>query len=218
MAPDNSGVLRRVGGDERMFVQFTRRSRKNSYKSELEGRPIHEPIDYVKIMQPGERDAVERPVMDSDKQRWPQIWEAFQRGVEQTPEGTPVTFLFPNQPHITDLLLDLRIQTVEQLANLTEQGIERLGMDGRKYVSRAQAALDESVAVREVTRLEHELNDQKDRVAYLEQREEGLMKRIDALERVMQDRERPMEWPPPRPRAESSAPTPPPPERPQLVP
>lgn len=193
MAPDAMGNLRVAGGDARLFVVFSRKSRRNAHKSEIEGRPVHEPVDYVRIQQPGERDAFEGPVTEEHKRRFPDRWRQYLENTEQTPEGTPVQLLFPNEPHVVELCLDLRIQTVEQLAGLTEQAIDRLGMDGRKYVAKAQAALDRSEAVREVSRLEGVVASQADEIDVLKRANDDLAARMAAMERLMQ-RHEPQPW------------------------
>jgi hypothetical protein len=183
MAPDPmSGVMRLQGGDGRLWVRFEKRSRRNAYKSEQEGRPIYEPIDYVRIQQPGERDQWVGPVTPDHKARFPRQWEQYLKETEQSPEGTPIQLLFPNEPHIIELLLDLKIETVEQLSQVTEQGIDRLGMDGRKYVGKAQAAMDKSEALKEVTKLSHELQDAQDQLGILKEANAGLHARMQALE------------------------------------
>lgn len=187
MAPDAYGNLRVAGGDSRLYVKFEKRSRKNAYKSEIEGRPIYEPVDYIKIQQPGERDQWIGPATEAHKQRFPHQWQQYVAQTDQTPVGTPVQLLFPNEPHIVELLLDLKIQTIEQLGALTEHGIERLGMDGRRYVAKAQAALDRSEAVREVTKLEHTVGLQADEIAVLKQANGELAARITAMERMLRD-------------------------------
>jgi hypothetical protein len=170
------------GNDSRLWVKFVRRSRRNPHRSEQEGRPIYEPVDYIQIQQPGERDRLDRPVREDDKHRFRRQWEAFQADAEQTPDGTPIVLLFPNEQHITEMLRDLKILTVEQLAQLTEQGITRLGMDGRKYVQRAKAAMDKSENTRLVSSLSHDLADAKDRVKVLEEGNAALQRRLEALE------------------------------------
>lgn len=176
------GIYRPAGGDERLWVKFSRKSRRNAFRSEQEGRPIYEPVDYVTIQQPGERDQLVTPVREEHKLRFPRQWAAYQQSVDQASPGTPVQILFPNEPHITDLLLDLHIQTVEQLAQLSEHGIERLGMDGRKYVQKAKAAMEKSESIKEVTRIQHELTEAQSEIAVLKANNEQLLRRLDALE------------------------------------
>jgi hypothetical protein len=177
------------GGDGRLWVKFIKKSRRNAFRSEQEGRPIYEPVDYVQIQQPGERDQLVRPVREEDWHRFPRQWAAYQADSEQVPDGTPIQMLFPNEPHIVDLLRDLKILTVEQLAQLTEHGISRLGMDGRKYVQRAKGAMDKSENSKEVNRLSHELTDAQDRMAVLERANQVLQERLAALEAARDDEE-----------------------------
>lgn len=168
--------------DSRLWVRFVRKSARNAYKSDQEGRPVFEPVDYIQIQQPGERDMLMRPVRDEDKARFPKHWEAFQANAKQAPDGTPVQMLFPNEPHITDMMIDLRILTVEQLAQLSEAGINRLGMDGRKYVARAAAAMDQSARTAEVSRLTRELTEAQEKNKLMEDQMAQMRGRMDALE------------------------------------
>jgi hypothetical protein len=213
------------GGDARLWVKFTKKSRRNAFRSEQEGRPIYEPVDYVQIQQPGERDQLVRPVREEDKFRFPRQWAAYVADTEQVPDGTPIQMLFPNEPHIVELLRDLKILTVEQLAQLTEHGITRLGMDGRKYVQRALAAMDKSENSKEVSKLSRQLTDAQDRMAVLERANTLLQERLAALEeRRSADRDDTEEEPRPRrgrpryaPPPDEATPPPPPQHREQLV-
>lgn len=187
MQPDAFGQLRLAGGDQNLHVWFSRKSRKNTYQSDMQGRPIYEPIDYVKIQQPGERDYFEGPVTEAHKQRFPDRYRQFLDQVDQIPEGTPIKLLFPNEDAVVETMLDLHIQTVEQLATITEQGIERLGMMGRKYVAKAQQALDKAEAVREVSKLERVVADQADELAVLKQGMEAQRAQINELRQMLQN-------------------------------
>lgn len=178
---NGGGFARPAGGDSKLWVKFRRVSRVNPARSNTEGRPIHEATDFVKIQQPGERDCVDRPVLESDKARFPRQWAAYQQQIEQTTDGTPVTYLFPAQPQVVDLLAELHIDTVEQLSGLSEEGIARLGMEGRRYVEKAKSAMDKSVQVREVNRLGTLLDEAMQQIAILKQANEQLGHRIDTL-------------------------------------
>jgi hypothetical protein len=178
-----------AGGDSRLWVKFSKRSRRNPFRSEQEGRPIFEPVDYITIQQPGERDQLVRPVREEDKHRFPRQWDAYVADSEQVPDGTPIAMLFPNEPHVVEILRDLKVLTVEQLAQLTEHGITRLGMDGRKYVARAIAAMDQSANAKQVSRLERELTDANDRMRTVEEANAALQARITALEALVSRRD-----------------------------
>lgn len=177
------GLARPAGGDTKLWVKFVRRSRINAAKSEAAGRPIHEACDYVQIQQPGERDRVDRPVTEWDKARFPRHWAQYQQQIEQTAEGTPVQYIFPTQPEVVELLADIHVDTVEQLAGLGETGIERLGMNGRRHVERAKAALDKSASVQEVAKLSRAIDELTEQNKILTDANVELGRRIDALRR-----------------------------------
>ena len=96
--------------------------------------------------------------------------------------------LFPNEKHVVEMLRDLHIMTVEQLAQVSEHAIRRMGMDGRKYVAKAQAALDQTAAAKEVGRLTRALEEEKERSMLLDDNMKLLQGRFDALERRLHQR------------------------------
>jgi hypothetical protein len=190
MAPSDDGAFRIAGGDARLWVRFEKKAVKNAFKSEMEGRPIYEEVNYVRIQQPGERDVYNQPATQDHIRRFPKQWEAFQKGAEQIPEGTPIALLFPNEEAVREVLLDLKILTVEQLASCSEHAIERLGMDGRRYVAKAKAALDKSEALKEVTLLTHKYNESQDQIKVLQDANARLIERVQRLEdREAEERE-----------------------------
>ena len=172
--------------DQRMWVRFHKKSIRNVHKSELEGRPIYEPRDYVSIQHPGERDVVVREVIEEHKQRWPRQWAQYQQDKQQSPDGTPVQMIFPTEPEKVDLCIDLRILTVEALATASEDAIHRLGMDGRRMVARAQAALEQAARMKEITRLEGELRQARDENQVLKDNMLQMQDRMAAMEARVQ--------------------------------
>jgi hypothetical protein len=129
--------------DNRKIVKFVRRSVHLAHQSEVEGRPIFEGRDFVRIQDPGDPlMIIDREVNRDDPYRWPRHWEMYQAGLEQEAVGTPVATLFPANPETVDMLRALKITTAEQLAGLSEQGIAKLGMGGRKHVQKAKDFLE----------------------------------------------------------------------------
>ncbi len=161
-------------GDDRLFVTFYTRSVQNNYKSEQEGRPVFEPRDFIKIIQPGERDENDREVREEDKFRFPRQWAAYQAKQEQVPEGAPLAVLYPNEPHIIDGMRALKIFTVEQLANLTEAAISRLGMGGREHVARAKRFIEAAEKFGKANQMQRELDAAKDEIAVLKSKVDQL--------------------------------------------
>lgn len=116
----------RMGSDSQLIVVFYKRAVQNEFLSKQQGTPQYESKDFVKIYQPGEKDFIDRPVKDSDKFRFAQQWNRYQQNQEQVSEGTPLDHLFPGNPEIVATLRALHIQTVQQLANLTDTSCSTL--------------------------------------------------------------------------------------------
>lgn len=112
------------------------------------GRPIFKQEERVEIIMPG--NPYTRPVRrvtDEDKQRWAQEYEAFIKGQNIALNGTPLEeWPILNRAMIAELKA-LEIHTVEQLSELSDLAIQRVGMGGRALRDRAKAYMDDAVAV-----------------------------------------------------------------------
>jgi hypothetical protein len=137
----NGGIVE-FGSDARLFVEFYSRSVLDEKASKDAGRPVHAQMDYVRIRQPGERDEINRPAHNGDRQRFTRHWQAYQEGREATPAGTPLAILFPNNPEVVENLKYDKIFVVEQLAALNDTQIGNIGLGGRQFVDKAKAFLD----------------------------------------------------------------------------
>ena len=131
--------------DNSKIVLFYTKAVHNPARSREEGRPVSESKDFVKIQFPGETLTItDRPVLDSDKYKWPQKWAQYQAGKQQVPDGIPVTLLFPAHPHIPQMLIGYQVHTIEQLAALSGNAIQTIGMGCQEYVNRAQSYLKQA--------------------------------------------------------------------------
>lgn len=139
------GVVQYGPGDAGMVVMFYNHPVHNPVESAKEGRPIYQDKIYVKIHPPGERlNIIERPATGEDRQRFPRQWHQFSQQKSQVPSGTPVDLLYPEQPSIPAMLRAGAIHTVEQLAVLSANAIDNLGMGAQRYVNDAKKFLDSS--------------------------------------------------------------------------
>jgi hypothetical protein len=141
-------------GDETLLVKFYHTPRQNEQKSQEEGRPIFEDAEYVSIMVPGQKDnIIERPVRESDKERFPRHYAAFKNREEQTVEGTALE----QWPGITrsqcEELKFFNITTVEQLAQVSDShaqnfmGIQLLRTRAKTFMEAAKEnAANENLA------------------------------------------------------------------------
>jgi len=149
-------------------VTFYSRAEHNPQRSEIEGRPVYDAVDFVKVFHPGERDVVDRAVTDIDKYRWPEQWARYKQRQEQAPDGTPLAYLFPQNPDIVAQLRHHRFHTVEQLAAATDVAIQAIGMGGRQWSEKARKFLDGANKAVGFHALQGELEQRDARIAQLE--------------------------------------------------
>jgi hypothetical protein len=132
------GTVQYGGGDKSMVAIFYTRPHQDLAKSNEQGRPIFEDKVYVRIHPPGERlNIVDRPANITDQRRFPMQWQQFRENQQQIPDGTPVDLMYPNKPSIAAMLKAHGVWTVEQLATLSGDAIENIGMGSQTYVNDA---------------------------------------------------------------------------------
>jgi len=177
---DPNGGLVAFGSDEKLFVQFYRRSVVNPIKSKTEGRPVHEGADYVRIQQPGERDVIDRPVGLDDPQRFPRQWMLYKANQEQTPDGSPLSLLFPVNPEIVENLRYFKIATVEQLATLNDTQKQNVGMGANAWCDMARKFLDTAAKGAPLHEMQKELQRRDEKIA-------ELMAKVEQLSQALAD-------------------------------
>ena len=119
------------GADARLAVQFYKKSVKQDMASDEAGRPIFKEFDFVRIMIPGDNlTEIDTYAQESHKQRFPRQWAHYQNQVANHEDviGTPLE----QWPQITrsqaDELRGLKFQTVESIADCSDQQLQRIGM------------------------------------------------------------------------------------------
>jgi hypothetical protein len=119
------------GADARLAVQFYKKSVKQDMASNEAGRPIFKEFDFVRIMIPGDNlTEIDTYAQESHKQRFPRQWAHYQNQVanHENVIGTPLE----QWPQITrsqaDELRGLKFQTVESIADCSDQQLQRIGM------------------------------------------------------------------------------------------
>lgn len=130
--------------DAALTVQFIRRPVLQPFRTEKEGRPIYEDVDFIRIFTPGNNlNIIDTPVREEHKQRFPRQWQMFSNAhsADTREVGTPVT----QWPYLTasqgEEFKALKFFTVEQIANASDMQLQSLGMVGgaQPYVIRDRA-------------------------------------------------------------------------------
>ena len=127
----------------------------------------YEDVVWVTIFNKGDpKNIIERPMRDTDIERWPEHWEAYKKNEEPPINGIPLE----DFPHITPAerqrCKQKHLRTVEDLADFPDGQIEELG--GRGFA--LQKAAREYIAYREgvqVSDLQDEIKELKDQIATL---------------------------------------------------
>jgi hypothetical protein len=130
------------------------------------GRPAFDDVLMIKIQVPNQNDCVPRPVREEDKIRFPQSWKAYETGKEPVPSGMPVQEWTALTVSELKVLQACQVRTVEQLAELADAGLHRLGAGGMELKQRAQKYVTDSVSGES---LKQENADLKQRVDELEE-------------------------------------------------
>lgn len=128
------------GDDSKLLVKFFVHPELSQIRSKKEGRPVHDDVVMVSVIQPGEKEEVKVLANDWHKARFPKQWEAFEKGHAQTISGTRLEFLFPGEPSTILMLNGFNVFTVEQLAGLSDTGMNNVPR-GRSLAERAQKYL-----------------------------------------------------------------------------
>jgi hypothetical protein len=136
--------------EQGIHMRFFKQAVQNAKKSEEEKRPVFEDRDYIEIKVAGNaREVFIGPVNDQHRKRFPIEWKMYQDGQAPSKTGTPITqwnYLTPSQ---VAMLQSLHIQTVEDIASLSDMNLQQVGMgaqklrqEARSYLSLAQQQAD----------------------------------------------------------------------------
>lgn len=114
------------------LVRFEHRYMKNEFLSRQQGRLVQDKRIFVEIIAPGQDKGVtHREASEEDTRRWPNQWNAFITGQEQVVDGTALeTCAFLDKGQI-NMLHSINIRTLEQLADLDDVGLQKIGMGAR---------------------------------------------------------------------------------------
>lgn len=163
-----------------IFPKFKIEPIQHIAKSEAEGRPVFVDREIVEIHIAGDaKSVVVRRVQESDKQRWPEQYEAFKKGLDQPLEGTPLNEWGSLPASRAAELKAMKIYTVEALADLDDNKIKNIGMGGRALVEKAKAFLDVSADQAVAERYAAENVKLKDDIEMLKQQMADLSKQVD---------------------------------------
>jgi hypothetical protein len=143
--------------DDTLAVKFYKKSVLNKIKTKEKGRKIFEDVEYVSIKAPFDQTSkVDKPVTEEIKQRFNVLWGRYKLKNENKAIGTPLDLLTFLSPAQADNLKVHGVETVEQLAVLSEQGIKQI-VHGRDLVNKAKHFLEGEHYIKKLEKENEEL-------------------------------------------------------------
>lgn len=165
-------------GDEKVPVQFYMGVILDDPKTEQEGRPIFMDVECIKIFN-SKDNIIDRPVRDTDKQRWPRQYAAWKNSGENEPGGAGMKLEL--WPQVTRAQAEefkfFKVYTVEQLAELPDvTGQKIMGFQGLKI--KAQAYLAAAKQDAPLVKMQEELRSRDLQIANLQDQIDKLGKKL----------------------------------------
>lgn len=126
-----------------LLVRFFMDSKQLGFESEKRGHPVFKDVEMVSIIPLGDnRTELHKEVTDVERNRFKEEYAAFKAGEDGAKH---VGLVLKEWPQITSSMVKtlnyFNIFTVEQLADIDDNAIQRVGMGTRDLVTKARAYL-----------------------------------------------------------------------------
>jgi hypothetical protein len=164
-----AGLDRARNPDDSLSVRFSIEPLENPAKTKDAGRPIYDDAEVIEIRVPGDKDVVRHPVTDGDRLRFARHYQAWKANQNQdTVTGTPLSVWPPIKRSQVEEAKFFAVHTVEQLAEVSDVNLQRLGPG---WITLRQLAIDWLKKAHDgalVGKLRATIQEQEQRLAALE--------------------------------------------------
>jgi len=181
--------------DSRLQVRFYKRSVHQEQESMDAGRPIFKDFDFVQICVAGDSlTEIDTYALASHRTRFPIQWANYmnrQGANDEEVVGTPVTEWPLVSKSQAEELRAMKFQTVESIANASDQQLQRMGMAAGMspfaFRDKAKAFLNLATNAAETDKREQEINALKEELAKKDLETAKIKAETDAKLAQMQD-------------------------------
>ena len=181
------------GADAKLAVTFYKRSMEQKDESIAAGRPIFKEFDFVRICVPGDAlTEIDTYANNSHKARFPRQWAHYQNqvGSQEQIIGTPIEQWPLISRSQADELKGIKFRTVEDVANCSDQQLQRIGMiagmSPHSFREKAKAFLNLANDSAEISQREAELQALKEENAKIKAETDAkLSKMQDQMEALL---------------------------------
>lgn len=171
---DDAAVMEgqaRFALDKKLLVKFYVKAVRNEFKSNQEGRPIYDEVDYVRIITPGNQLSIvdTKVTREHSEVRFSDQYRKFKSSQSQARSGTPLE-VWPQMTvgQVAELKA-MNIETVEDLAELDDVLAQRI-MGNHDLRRRAKAFLEAAAGEAANSKLAHELEKRDNEIALLNEK------------------------------------------------
>jgi len=183
------------GADSRLQVRFYKKPIQQEQESIDAGRPIYKEFDFVHICVAGDTlTEIDTYALQNHKTRFPVQWANYmnrQGAYDEEVVGTPVAEWPLVSKSQAEELRAMKFQTVESIANASDQQLQRIGMAAGMspyaFRDKAKAFLNLATTAAETDKREHEINALKQELANKEQETAKIRQETDAKIALMQE-------------------------------
>lgn len=183
------------GADSRLQVRFYKKSVQQEQESIDAGRPIYKDFDFVHICVAGDTlTEIDTYAQQSHKQRFPIQWANYmnrQGANDEEVVGTPLKEWPLVSKSQAEELRAMKFQTVESIANASDQQLQRMGMavgmSPYAFRDKAKAFLNLATTAAETDKREHEINALKEELAKKDQETARIKAETDQKLALMQE-------------------------------
>lgn len=190
------------------YVRFERRPIEDKEASLREGRYVAKDVDFALITPPYSKDCVEQKVTrwleDLERgvrdgripQQWATMWkegyQKWQNGQEMPLHGTPILGWGVISPAQQKMLIAINCLTVEDLAQINDEGMKRVGMGGLELRNKAKNWL---ASVKDHGGLTIQMSALEQENAQLKASVDGLKAQVEALKGMIPQQPQMMQQP-----------------------
>jgi hypothetical protein len=149
-------------GDEKLYVAFSTEAMESPIKTKETGRPVFDDVEMIEIRIPGDdKTIIKNQVSDEYRERFPDEYAAFKSSTTLATTGTPLEHWAALTKSQVASLKFSHIQTVEDVASISDANLTQLGMGGNELRTKAKAFVAAATDTAFVEKQAAELNEVK---------------------------------------------------------
>lgn len=190
---------------EAAFPRFYMKDVVDKHATRESGETVWTQDEFVEILLAGDPKLINnRKVRDSDRKRWPNQYASFKKGIEQSPDGFPLTAWPACPPGFIKNLNAIHCYTVEQFVEIPDANLPPLP-DVFKVREKAKEFLDAKTNASQFNKLQAQADEQQkeleqkdETITDLQEQMRTMQARLQAMEQVQSPVVEPAPAKPPR--------------------